>query len=173
MSSTMTSGPLAIATSAIRSGSGRRWRRWRRKARRRARRKGPRPLRRRPPDDGSAKGVGEESGGLHLGPPRLTSRDRLVVLGLVGLLAILSIAISGPAVSPGAVGPSVQSGPDAASGSPAPLVYREGIVGRPESINPLTARTQPDRDIVALVFSGLVRPGPGGVLRPDLAASWT
>ena len=86
---------------------------------------------------------------------------------------MLSIAISGPAVSPVAVGPSVQSGPDAASGSPAPLVYREGIVGRPESINPLTARTQPDRDIVALVFSGLVRPGPGGVLQPDLAASWT
>jgi peptide/nickel transport system substrate-binding protein len=53
------------------------------------------------------------------------------------------------------------------------MVYREGIVGLPASINPLTARTQADRDIVALVFSGLVRHGPNGTVLPDLAAEWT
>ena len=53
------------------------------------------------------------------------------------------------------------------------MVYREGIVGVPASINPLTARTQADRDIVALVFSGLVRRGPNGSVLPDLASNWT
>ena len=41
------------------------------------------------------------------------------------------------------------------------------------SVSPLTARTQADRDLVALVFSGLVRNGPNGTIVPDLAASWT
>ena len=45
--------------------------------------------------------------------------------------------------------------------------------GRPVSISPLTARTQADRDLVALIFSGLVRNGPGGTLVPDLARSWS
>jgi peptide/nickel transport system substrate-binding protein len=53
------------------------------------------------------------------------------------------------------------------------MVYREGIVGLPASINPLTARTQADRDIVALVFSGLVRRGANGSVLPDLASNWT
>lgn len=53
------------------------------------------------------------------------------------------------------------------------MVYREGILGLPASINPLTARTQADRDIVALVFSGLVRHGPKGTVVPDLASEWT
>ncbi len=52
-------------------------------------------------------------------------------------------------------------------------VYREGILGRPGSIDPLTAKSQADRDLVALVFSGLVRLGPDGTVLPDLAASWT
>ena len=36
-----------------------------------------------------------------------------------------------------------------------------------------TARTQADRDLVALVFSGLVRNGPNGTIVPDLARRWT
>ena len=51
--------------------------------------------------------------------------------------------------------------------------YREGIVGRPGSINPLTAQSQVDRDIVALVFSGLARLGSDGTVVPDLASGWT
>ena len=51
--------------------------------------------------------------------------------------------------------------------------YREGTLGRPVSVNPLAARTQVDRDLVALTFSGLVKLGPDGILIPDLAARWT
>ena len=40
-------------------------------------------------------------------------------------------------------------------------------------MSPLTARTQADRDLVALVFSGLVRNGPSGTVVPDLAERWT
>jgi peptide/nickel transport system substrate-binding protein len=51
--------------------------------------------------------------------------------------------------------------------------YREGVLGEPVSISPLTARTQADRDLVALIFCGLVKNGPAGTLLPDLADSWT
>ena len=51
--------------------------------------------------------------------------------------------------------------------------YREGVLGRPVSVSPLSARTQADRDLVALVFSGLVRNGPAGTLVPDLAERWS
>ncbi len=102
----------------------------------------------------------------------MTSRDRVIVLGLVALLAVLSVAIGAPAFSP-AVDPTRPVGGAAATTTPPPMVYREGIVGLPSSINPLTARTQVDRDIVALVFSGLVRRGPNGSVLPDLAANWT
>ena len=37
----------------------------------------------------------------------------------------------------------------------------------------MSARTQADRDLVALVYSGLVRNGPSGSLVPDLAERWT
>ncbi len=53
-----------------------------------------------------------------------------------------------------------------------PSVYREGVLSRPSSITPLTARTQADRDLVALIFRGLARLGPDGTLLPDLAQSW-
>ena len=60
------------------------------------------------------------------------------------------------------------------AGRSAPLVpYREGVVGHPSSINPLTPRTQADQDLVALLFRGLVRDGPDGSILPDLAESWT
>ena len=39
----------------------------------------------------------------------------------------------------------------------------------PSRSRPLTARTRAERDLVALVFSGLVRIGPAGTLVPDLA----
>ena len=47
------------------------------------------------------------------------------------------------------------------------------MVGRPSSITPFTARTQVDRDLVALLFRGLVRLGPGTSVLPDLAERWT
>ena len=44
--------------------------------------------------------------------------------------------------------------------------YTRGRRRPPGSINPLTARTAADRDLVALVFSGLVRLGPDGTIVP-------
>src|SRR5664279_1182793 len=101
----------------------------------------------------------------------MTSRDRAVVLALVGVLAVLTIAIGAPAFAPASSpNPSAPSADASPSTSPGPIVaYREGIVGRPESIDPLTARTQVDRDLVALVYSGLAKLGPDGTVVPDLA----
>ena len=49
--------------------------------------------------------------------------------------------------------------------------YRGGMLGRPIAVNPLAARSQADRNLVALVFSGLVARGPDGTLIPGLAAN--
>ena len=51
--------------------------------------------------------------------------------------------------------------------------YREGIVGSPRFINPVLASSNPDNDLTALVYSGLVRIDAHGGLIPDLAQSWT
>ncbi|MBI2100695.1 MAG: hypothetical protein HYT47_01605 [Candidatus Vogelbacteria bacterium] len=50
---------------------------------------------------------------------------------------------------------------------------KEGIIGAPRFINPLLASSNADRDLAALVYSGLVRPGPEGELLPDLAERYT
>ena len=47
------------------------------------------------------------------------------------------------------------------------------MVGHATSVSPFTAHSQADRDLVALVFSGLVRNGPDGTIVPDLATRWT
>ncbi|HEY6057711.1 MAG TPA: ABC transporter substrate-binding protein [Candidatus Limnocylindrales bacterium] len=102
--------------------------------------------------------------------------DRVFVTGLTAALAILALSIGQPApavapvASPANPDPVDSPSPSAAA---APAVYREGIVGRAKSITPLTAQTAADRELVALVFSGLVRLGPGGTLLPDLAQRWS
>ena len=68
--------------------------------------------------------------------------------------------------------PRPRTGPGATLPAPS-RPYREGVLGRPVSVSPLSARTQADRDLVALVYSGLVRNGPSGSLVPDLAERWT
>lgn len=45
----------------------------------------------------------------------------------------------------------------------------EGIVGSPRFINPLLAISDADRDLVALIYSGLLKATPEGELVPDLA----
>ena len=48
--------------------------------------------------------------------------------------------------------------------------YVEGVAGSPSRVNPLFASSNPvDRDLVSLVFSGLVRLGSKGNVQPDLA----
>ena len=97
----------------------------------------------------------------------MNARDRSFVAGLVLVFAVLAVAIAMPASSPASVAPSPSPTPSSLRG------YTEGIVGRPSSINPLTARTAADRSLVALVFSGLVRLGPEGTIVGDLADRWT
>jgi peptide/nickel transport system substrate-binding protein len=96
----------------------------------------------------------------------VSRRDGAFVLVLVLVLGVLGAAITAPAFAPVSV---PQPTPTAA-----PLViHREAVVGRPSSVNPVTARTQADRDLVALLFRGLVRSGADGRPAADLAAGWT
>jgi len=98
----------------------------------------------------------------------LTRRERAVTGGLLLLLIALAGAVAWPALAPAAVpSPSPSAEPSATQ------PYREGLLGRPTSVSPFGARTVADRAMVALVFSGLVRLGPGETLVPDLAARWT
>jgi len=51
--------------------------------------------------------------------------------------------------------------------------YTEGIAGAPSRINPLfDSANDVDKDLSALIFSGLTRLGPDGEVLPDLAESW-
>ena len=52
-------------------------------------------------------------------------------------------------------------------------VLTEGIVGTPRFINPLLAISDADRDLSALIYSGLLRTSPDGTLLPDLASGYT
>ena len=101
----------------------------------------------------------------------MTQRDRGIIAVLSALLVILAVALTIPSAAPvpAAVSPSasIDASPDL------PPIYREGVVGSPSSINPLTSRTQADRDLSRLVFSGLVARGSGSTYVPDLASSWT
>ena len=103
----------------------------------------------------------------------MTRTDTFVVGILVVLLALVAGVIGAPALQPAVATPSATA--DGGS-SPLPVTarpYVEGVIGAPVSVSPLTARTQVDRDLVALTFSGLVRNGPSGTIVPDLARSWT
>ena len=94
--------------------------------------------------------------------------DRVVIAGLVLVLAVAAIAIGGPAL-----GPKPSGGPSSGPGIAAPEPYREGVLSRPTNVNPLAARTQADRDLVALVFEGLVARKADGRLGPAIARTWT
>ncbi|MBI5134182.1 MAG: peptide ABC transporter substrate-binding protein [Candidatus Taylorbacteria bacterium] len=49
----------------------------------------------------------------------------------------------------------------------------EGIAGTPRFINPLLAISDADRDLTALVYSGLLKATPAGTFVPDLAEEFT
>jgi peptide/nickel transport system substrate-binding protein len=96
----------------------------------------------------------------------VSRRDGAFVLVLVLVLGVLGAAIAAPGFTPQV---ALQPTP-----TPAPLaIHREAVIGLPSSVNPVTARTQADRDLVALLFRGLVRPGADGRPVADLAQSWT
>lgn len=93
--------------------------------------------------------------------------DRAVIAGLVLVLAFAAFAIGGPSFAPTGPGPSTL--PSLPPSEP----YREGVLGRPTNVNPLAARTQADRDLVALVFEGLVGRDDEARPAPALATGWT
>jgi ABC-type transport system substrate-binding protein len=94
----------------------------------------------------------------------MTRRDRYAVFALFIALAIVGAAMVIPSHSSGPTG----SSQTAVLGGP----FREGVIGHPSSINPLTARSQADQDLVALLFRGRTRAGPDGTVVPDLA-TWS
>lgn len=49
----------------------------------------------------------------------------------------------------------------------------EGIIGTPRFINPLQATSDADRDLTALIYSGLMRVSDDGQLIPDLAEGYS
>jgi peptide/nickel transport system substrate-binding protein len=51
--------------------------------------------------------------------------------------------------------------------------YTEGLIGAPQFVNPILANTDVDRDLVRLVFSGLVKLNSNGEIIPDLATGYT
>jgi peptide/nickel transport system substrate-binding protein len=99
----------------------------------------------------------------------MNRRDQAVVAVLVLVLAVLGIILAEPRQ---AAAPQAEE-PTPVLTMPPRLVLREGVVGIPESITPVTARTRSERTLVGLVFSGLVRLGPGTSYQPDLAESWS
>jgi peptide/nickel transport system substrate-binding protein len=105
----------------------------------------------------------------------LTQRDRAIVAGLSALFIVLALALTIPAAVPagGLVGLTPSPNGSAESSPGPPPIFREGVVGSPSSITSLTARTQADRDLSRLVFSGLVARGSDATYVPDLASSWT
>lgn len=49
---------------------------------------------------------------------------------------------------------------------------KEGLVGSPRFINPILAISDADRDMTALIYSGLMKSNPDGSLVPDIAESY-
>jgi ABC-type transport system substrate-binding protein len=51
-------------------------------------------------------------------------------------------------------------------------IYRELNIGQVEYLNPILAKTDTERSISRLIYSGLVKVDQGGNIVPDLAQSW-
>jgi len=82
----------------------------------------------------------------------MTRTDSIVVGGLVVMLAIIAGLVGVPTMLPAA---STAALPSPSAGSVERRPYVEGVLGRPVSVSPLSARTQADRDLVALVYAAL------------------
>lgn len=106
---------------------------------------------------------------------RFTPAGAFALVGgaLVLLLIGLGVAV---AFQRGALSAPTPLLPSPGRGTPSPTladgVYREALVGTPTMLDPLLASSQPDRDLSALIFSGLTKTDGHGGNQPDLAASW-
>ena len=94
-------------------------------------------------------------------------RDR----ALVGILSVALIALSAVALAP-----SLQSSTGSVEPTPPTVLeagrFVEGVLGRATNASPFGARSAADRALVALLFRGLVRLGPGSAITGDLALRW-
>jgi peptide/nickel transport system substrate-binding protein len=96
----------------------------------------------------------------------MTLRDR----SLIAAFSLLFVAASAAALVTSAA-------PGEAGGSPPPTIpvarrYVEGVLGHATNASPFGARSAADRELVALLFRGLVKLGPGQSIVGDLASSW-
>lgn len=98
---------------------------------------------------------------LKLLPNVLSKRERYLILILLAIAACSLISI--PITSYYHF-----TKPVAASGG----TMTEGIVGEPRHINPLLSQSDADRDLVKLIYSGLLKYNKDGKLVPDLAKSY-
>lgn len=86
-------------------------------------------------------------------------------------LSLALVAVAATLVAP-AFGPP-PGGPAAGSPGVTGRAYVEGVLGGATNVSPFGARSPAERMLVAVVFRGLVRLGPGESLVPDLAERWT
>jgi len=95
------------------------------------------------------------------GTPSAHHGHRWLVAGAVGAVALLVVLVF------------AFLDPFGGSGEKAPVRYVEGVVGSNSKVNPLFVyQNDVDRDIAALVFSGLTRLSADGTPEPALAESW-
>jgi ABC-type transport system substrate-binding protein len=96
----------------------------------------------------------------------LKLRDRALIGALTVALIALSVAALAPTLK--------TSGGEAEPTQPgtAGRAYVEGVLGHATNASPFGARTAADRALVALLFRGLVKLGPGSSIVADLASSW-
>jgi len=90
--------------------------------------------------------------------------SRAEKLTMAGLLVLIVLALGGLAIWREQVGVE----------RPLPGgVFVEGVIGKPQIINPLYARANTvEDDLVKLIFAGLVKTNPSREFIPDLAESW-
>ena len=93
----------------------------------------------------------------------MRSRDKFIVVLLIGVVAAATIAAFASANS-------ANSAPAANGGT-----YSEGVVSPapPQTFDPLFAATQAERDVSALLFSGLTRFDQRGIVVRDLATDFS
>jgi peptide/nickel transport system substrate-binding protein len=93
-------------------------------------------------------------------------RDRALIGALTMALIVFSVVALAPTLktSGGAPEQTEPAGPG--------RTFFEGVLGRATNASPFGARSAADRALVALLFRGLVKLGPGASIVGDLASSW-